>query len=71
MTTWTATREERDAVMSWRGGQLRASGFGPALAASLAADVHVDLHELIELVERGCPPPLAARIVAPLDGESA
>jgi hypothetical protein len=29
----------------------------------------MDLHELIELVERGCPPALAARILAPLDRE--
>jgi hypothetical protein len=27
----------------------------------------VDLHALVKLVERGCPPPLAARILAPLD----
>jgi hypothetical protein len=29
----------------------------------------MDLHALIELVERGCPPELAARILAPLDEE--
>jgi hypothetical protein len=29
----------------------------------------VDLHALIELVERGCPPVLAARILAPLEHE--
>jgi hypothetical protein len=29
----------------------------------------VDLHALTGLVERGCPPPLAARILAPLDHE--
>ena len=28
-----------------------------------------DLHALIELVERGCPPALAIRILAPLPGE--
>jgi hypothetical protein len=30
----------------------------------------MDLHALIGLVERGCPPPLAARILAPLEHES-
>ena len=30
-----------------------------------------DLHALIELVERGCPPELAVRILAPLDEEIA
>jgi hypothetical protein len=29
----------------------------------------MDLHAMIELVERGCPPELAARIVAPFDDE--
>jgi hypothetical protein len=30
-----------------------------------------DLHALIELVERGCPPALAVRILGPLDDRSA
>ena len=29
----------------------------------------MDLHAMIELVERGCPPDLAARILAPFDHE--
>jgi len=33
----------------------------------LARRPGVDVHALIELVERGCPPDLAARILAPLD----
>ena len=70
MTTWAVTGEEREAVVRWRRNQLRANGFDIALAASLADDAHLDLHALIELVERGCPPPLAARILAPLDGDS-
>jgi hypothetical protein len=47
--------------------RLRAAGFPPALAAALARDGRVDLHALLELVDRGCRPDLAARIVAPLD----
>lgn len=39
------------------------------LARRLAADHAIDLHALIELVEGGCPPALAARILAPLDRE--
>jgi hypothetical protein len=35
----------------------------------LAANEHWDVHALIELVERGCRPDLAARILAPLDEE--
>jgi hypothetical protein len=49
---------------------LRKAGFGSALTEELSRECAVDLHALIELVERGCPPPLAARIMAPLDHES-
>jgi hypothetical protein len=33
----------------------------------VAVDNRYDLHALLELVDRGCPPALAARILAPLD----
>ena len=42
---------------------------GFLLTEELSRECAVDLHALIELVERGCPPPLAARIMAPLDHE--
>ena len=45
------------------------AGFEPSLAERLARECGVDLHALIELVERGCPPVLAARILAPLEHE--
>jgi hypothetical protein len=54
-------------VVLWRREQLLRSGFPPPLAAALAADARYDLHRLIELVERGCPPRLAVRILAPLE----
>ena len=50
----------------WRGDLLVEAGFDPTLAAELAADSRYDVHELLNLVDRGCPPPLAARILAPL-----
>jgi hypothetical protein len=46
---------------------LLQAGCDPTLAATLAADGDVDLHEMLNLVDRGCPPPLAARILAPLN----
>jgi hypothetical protein len=46
---------------------LRKAGFDEVLAEQLARERAIDLHALIELVERGCPPPLAARILAPLE----
>jgi hypothetical protein len=55
----------------WRRRRLAAAGFEPELAAELAAEPAVDLHELLVLVDRGCPPALAARILAPLHGRKA
>jgi hypothetical protein len=68
MKTIRDNRPQGD-VVGWRCEQLRASGFDAALARTLATELAFDLHALIELVERGCPPPLAARILAPLDDE--
>jgi hypothetical protein len=58
--------EEAQEVVSWRREQLVRTGFTLSLAVSLAGDPRYDLHALIELVERGCPPELAVRILAPL-----
>lgn len=52
---------------SWRCRQLTDAGFSRSLAREVARDPAYDLHALIELVERGCPPALALRILAPLD----
>jgi hypothetical protein len=57
-------------IGSWRRRQLLESGFRPGLARRIAHDPAYDLHALIELVERGCPPELAVRILAPLDDRS-
>ena len=43
------------------------SGFPLPLAARLAKNAGYDLHALIELVERRCPPELAVRILAPVE----
>jgi hypothetical protein len=37
------------------------------MADRLARDLSFDLHALLELVDRGCPPDLAIRILEPLD----
>ena len=65
----TAARQEGAAIVGWRLARLRQAGFGDDLAEQLSRDCDVDLHALIELVERGCAPPLAARILAPFDHE--
>jgi NTE family protein len=49
-------------VEEWRQRRLEAAGFDPTLAAELAT-THTDLHELLHLLDQGCPPDLAARIL--------
>lgn len=63
-----ASRGTSDAV-AWRRARLRKAGLDTALTEQLSHECAVDLHALIGLVERGCPPPLAARILAPFDHE--
>jgi hypothetical protein len=53
-------------VRTWRLCWLLDAGFEEGLARSLAGTPTVDLHAVLELVDRGCPPALAARILAPL-----
>lgn len=53
-------------VVAWRACRLFEAGFPWALADSLAR-TRADLHELLSLVDAGCPPDLAARILAPVD----
>jgi hypothetical protein len=55
--------DEAAEVLAWRFDALCRSGFDLDAAAVLAANVEVDLHEAVELVGRGCPPQLAARIL--------
>ena len=47
----------------WRTDALVRAGFTPDQAASLAARTDVDLHSAIQMVERGCPPDVAVRIL--------
>jgi hypothetical protein len=57
-------------VALWRASRLRDAGFTPQLADTLARDCAYDLHAALELVDQGCPPNLAARILAPLDQDA-
>ena len=60
---------EQNGVVAWRIDRLRDVGCSARLAEALACDIRYDLHALLELVDRGCPPELAARILAPLEDE--
>ena len=61
--------EGQSSVAAWRLERLVSSGFDQELAARIAADPGFDLHVVLELVDRGCPPRLAWRIAAPLEEE--
>ncbi len=56
-------------VAAWRRARLIRAGFTERTAAELSLEPAVDLHSLLELVDLGCRPDLAARIVAPLDSQ--
>ena len=58
---------KQDSVIGWRRAQLLTAGFPAPVAGSLARDGRYDLHALIELVEHGCDPLVAMRILAPLE----
>jgi hypothetical protein len=49
-----------------RRSRLRRAGFDAHVAARLATDRRYDVEALLGLAARGCPPHLAARILAPL-----
>ena len=52
-------------VTLWRLCRLCEAGFPRALAEALSRQP-VDLHALLQLVDAGCPPVLAARIMSPV-----
>lgn len=64
-----AAGQQRAELTSWRFEYLVWAGLDAALAQAVAADPRWDLHALLQLVERGCPAALAARILAPADDE--
>lgn len=59
-----ARREgEEERVLAWREAELMRAGFQRDDAFELACRPDVDLHQAIDLLARGCPPPTALRIL--------
>ncbi len=54
---------EHERIERWRTEELERAGYGQEAAAALASRHDVDLHLAVELVERGCDPELALRIL--------
>jgi hypothetical protein len=54
---------ESERIQRWRLQALGRAGYDEAAAAELARRTDVDLHLAVELLERGCPPETARRIL--------
>ena len=62
-TELNTSETETERVERWRAEALEKVGYDLASALELAVRPDVDLHRAIELVEQGCPPELAVRIL--------
>jgi hypothetical protein len=58
-------------VVQWRREQLIHAGLPLRLSERVARDERYDLHELVQLLERGCAPALAVRILRPIEPDKA
>lgn len=54
---------EGEQLIRWRFAQLRRSGYPDDVAAEIAARRDIDLHRATSLVQAGCPPDTAVRIL--------
>ena len=56
-------RTELERVEQWRLEELERAGYAIEYARRIARRHDIDLHAAIELVDRGCPAEIAARIL--------
>jgi hypothetical protein len=63
MQTLEPRHDERAKVQGWRLHVLVEAGYPIDLAERIAGDSDVDLHHAVELLESGCSPETAARIL--------
>jgi hypothetical protein len=54
---------EQELVEAWRAEALERAGYSEAAAAELAMRHDIDLHRAAELLEQGCTPELALKIL--------
>jgi hypothetical protein len=54
---------EQEQIELWRAEELERAGYSHRAAERLAARQDVDLHQAVRLLQRGCPPQLALRIL--------
>ena len=63
MTAAETQQDEATLIEAWRAEALERAGYLASEAAELAARHDIDLHQAIDLLARGCPSPLALRIL--------
>jgi hypothetical protein len=61
--TFVLDQTEMERIERWRAEELERAGYQPRAAGRLAVRHDVDLHMAIDLLERGCPPDLALKIL--------
>jgi hypothetical protein len=61
--TLTTVESELVLVEQWRLEELRRAGYDAESAAVIAVSHEVDLHQAVELLERGCSVDLALQIL--------
>ena len=54
---------ESERIERWRVEELERAGYSHGDAVELASRSYIDLHLAVELIERGCPPETATRIL--------
>ncbi len=54
---------EQQLIELWRSEELQRAGYGHRAAERLAARQDIDLHQAVQLLERGCTPELALKIL--------
>jgi len=54
---------EQERIERWRADELERAGYSVEQASELAARFDVDLHQAVDLLQRGCSADLAMRIL--------
>ena len=61
--TDSESEPESERVERWRALVLEKVGYNPISVIELAARTDIDLHDAVRLIENGCPPETAIRIL--------
>lgn len=54
---------EEEAIVNWRMTELIRAGYPDGAAFEIAMRLHIDHHDALGLIRRGCPPETAVRIL--------